>query len=262
MVMLDILQGVRPKKPGFATTRGYTKELWQMTMCCWEEDLSSRPTVDHVLDALRSAAEQRESKQEEVAGLSPWDEWSPTLMEDSDSSTVPEDEDEPATTTASVPPKPPQPSAIKTPLPTPVSLTLTPTPSVLAPSTAKDKISSKPAPSISKEVVKPVPVSPPKGGEERKPTPITSKKEEPKEEELLTPTWKKGKTRPELPAPCLSGIIPKTTPNLSGPRGPTPDEVVDRLLNRAKSPLGEVEARKVVEVVEKVSETRLLATYR
>ena len=252
MVMLDILQGVRPKKPVFATTHGYTKELWQMTMCCWEEDPCSRPTVDHVLDALKSAAEQRESQQEEAVGLSPWDNWSPTLLEESDSSTVPEHEDEPATTTASVSPKSPQPSGIKTPLQAPGSLALTPTPLDLVPSIAKDKVSPNPAPSTS-ELVKPAPVSPPKRGEERKPTPITSKKEESKGEELLTPTWKKGETRPALPAPRLSGRIPD-------PR-PTPDEVVDRLLDRAKLPLGEGEVRKVVEVVEKVSKMRLLATY-
>jgi len=252
--MLDILQGVRPKKPDFPTTRGYTKELWQLTTCCWEEDPGSRSTVDHVLDALRSAAEKRESKQEEVAGLSPWDDWSPTLMGESDSSTVPEHEDEPATTTTSVSPRHPLPSVIKTPLQAPAPLSLTPTPLVLA----KDKVSPKPA-STSKEVMKPVPVSPPKRGEERKPTPVSSKKEEPKEEELLTPTWKKGETRPALPAPRLSGGAPQTTPNPSGPRL-TPDEVVDRLLDRAMSPLGEGEAQKVVEVAERVSETRLPVT--
>lgn len=38
----------------------------------------------------------------------------------------------------------------------------------------------------------------------------------------------------------------------SGPR-PTLDEVVDRILVRAKSPLGGDEARKIVEALEKVS---------
>ena len=261
MVMLDILQGVRPKKPDFATTRGYTKELWQMTMCCWEEDPSSRPTVDHVLDALRNAVEYREFKQEEVPGLSSWDDWSPTLMEESDQSTDREHEDEPATTAASVLLKSPQPPVIKTPLPAPTPLTLTPIPSVLAPSTAKDKVLPRSNSTNSKEVVKSVPVSPPRLGEEHKQTPATSKKEGTKEDELLTPTWTKRENRPALPVPSLSGGTLQTAPNPSGPR-PTPDEVIDRLLDRVKTPLGEGEARKVVEVAEKVSETRLLATYR
>lgn len=260
MVILDILQGVRPKKPDFHTTRGYTEELWQMTMCCWEEDPSSRPTVDHVLDALRNAAEHRESKQEEVPGLSPWDDWNPTLMEESDPPTAREHEDGPATAAASVPPKSLQPPIIKTPLPAPAPPTPTPIPSMLIPSTAKDKVPPKSDPVTSNDMVKPMPVSPPRLGKERKQTPATSKKEETKEEELLTPTWTKGKTRPALPAPNLSGSTLQTAPNPSGPR-PTPDEVVDRLLDRAKTPLGEGEARKVVEVAEKVSGTRLPSSH-
>jgi len=53
--MIRILDGVRPQKPDFATTRGYTEDLWEMTTSCWAEDPISRPTVDHVLDALRSS---------------------------------------------------------------------------------------------------------------------------------------------------------------------------------------------------------------
>ena len=45
--------------------------------------------------------------------------------------------------------------------------------------------------------------------------------------------------------------------NTSGPRT-TPEEVVDRLLERAKSPLGETEVRKVVEALQRVSGVRLL----
>jgi len=52
--MIRILDGVRPEKPDLATTRGYTEDLWEMTTSHWVEDPGSRPTVDHVLDALRS----------------------------------------------------------------------------------------------------------------------------------------------------------------------------------------------------------------
>ena len=71
--MYNILQGVRPKAPVFATTRGYTEELWRMTTICWEEDPNRRPTVDHVLGVLRSAAEKWKSRHREPVTLSPPD---------------------------------------------------------------------------------------------------------------------------------------------------------------------------------------------
>jgi serine/threonine protein kinase len=55
---LRVIQGVRPKKPIFAATRGYTQEVWDMTISCWDEDPLKRPTLDYVLDALRIAAEK------------------------------------------------------------------------------------------------------------------------------------------------------------------------------------------------------------
>ena len=58
MVVLRIFDGMRPKVPDFATTRGYTKELWEMTTTCWKEDPTKRPTVDYVLGVLKDAAEQ------------------------------------------------------------------------------------------------------------------------------------------------------------------------------------------------------------
>jgi len=233
-----------------------------MTTCCWEEDTSSRPTVDHVLDALRSASEQRESKHEEIADPSPWDDWSPTLMEDSDPAPVPEHENGPAATTSGSS-ESSQSSVVETPLPAPTIPIRAPP--VLVPPTAKDKISPTSTPTTSKEVMKLMPANPPRRGEERKPAPGTSKKDETKEEDLLTPTWKRVEPRPVPPAPRDLGNVPQTTLNaklnVCGPR-PTPDQVVDRLLERAKSPLGEGEVRKVVEVVEKVSWACLLSAYR
>ena len=179
-------------------------------------------------------------------------------MEEPDSSTVPEHEDEPVTTTPSVSPKPPQQSIIETPLPAPAPLTLTPTPPVLAPSTAKDKESPKPTPSTSKEVVRPVPVSPPKRGEERKPIPITSKSPRRRSYSHLPG----GRERLGLHSPPRVFRAAPQRPRQTRLALGRPDEVVDRPLDRAKSPLGEGEAQKVIEVVEKVSEIRLLATYR
>ena len=44
-----------------------------MTTICWEEDPNRRPTVDHVLGVLRSAAEKCESRHREPVTLSPRD---------------------------------------------------------------------------------------------------------------------------------------------------------------------------------------------
>lgn len=62
MATNDILQGVRPKKPIFVITRGYTEELWQMTTACWEVDPAKRPAIDVILGTLSSAAKQWKPK--------------------------------------------------------------------------------------------------------------------------------------------------------------------------------------------------------
>ena len=74
--------------------------------------------------------------------------------------------------------------------------------------------------------------------------------------DVLSPTRHRSNSIPQTTSNTKlrgSGVEPQTT---SGPR-PTPDEVVDRILLRAKSPLGEDEARKIVEALEKVSRDRL-----
>jgi len=116
VALLHIIEGVRPEKPVFNTTRGYTEELWVMTTSCWDEDPTKRPTVDTVLDTLRRAAER----------------WEPRAEEDdsseSDSPTTPERADEPD----AIPPStlPSRESA--------THLVPTPTPSTLAPLTPKN----------------------------------------------------------------------------------------------------------------------------
>ena len=65
--MRCIIEGVRPKKPIFIITRGYTEEVWEMTTSCWEEDPAKRPAVDQVLGVLSSAAERWEPRCGELA---------------------------------------------------------------------------------------------------------------------------------------------------------------------------------------------------
>lgn len=97
MAILSILDGSRPKAPIFATTRGYTKELWEITISCWKEDPRERPTVDYVLVVLKNAAEEWKPKHGALVALSPQDDWSPTLTGESDSLTAPEHENRPIT---------------------------------------------------------------------------------------------------------------------------------------------------------------------
>ena len=92
--MFYIIEGGRPNKPEFKITRGYTKELWEMTTRCWKQDPIERPTVDEVLEALRIAAELWKPKYGGLSTLSQ-DELNPTLYdEESYSPTVPEPENE------------------------------------------------------------------------------------------------------------------------------------------------------------------------
>jgi len=115
VVMYNILQGVRPKEPVFAMTRGYTEELWQLTTSYWKADFNERPTVDYVLATL-SPAEQREPEHGETSILSPMDDRAQTLLM-SDSPIVPGHENGPATSAASASPHSPQPPVIKAPVP-------------------------------------------------------------------------------------------------------------------------------------------------
>jgi len=132
MAIISILEGVRPKAPIFVATRGYTEELWEMTTSCWKEDPSERPTVDYVLAALSSAAEQWKPKHGALLALPLQGDWSPTLTENVDPPTLPEHENEPVAITTPPSPIPSQPPVIETRVPASVRLATTPTPSVLA----------------------------------------------------------------------------------------------------------------------------------
>ena len=109
--MLQIIDGVRPPKPIFIITRGYTEDLWELTTRCWNQSSFERPTVDRVLDGLKVAAEQWKP----LLPSSPQDDLSPTLWaEESDSHTFSEPEDECAVTDPSLPPDSPRSPVIKT----------------------------------------------------------------------------------------------------------------------------------------------------
>ena len=240
--MRYILDGMRPKKPIFIITRGYTKELWEMTTSCWEEDPAKRPSVEYILDVLSSAAERWEPKCGELATQDD--------TEESDS----EHEDEPDITSASTTINSPRPPVIEAPPP----LDPIPAPSVLPdgappkyiPVTPLKKGEVKPAPvgpsneeelkstlAISRrEEIKPAFVSPSEVvREEPKLTPVTTKKEEGREEVPATrdlrnttppmnksippivskPVTTTASGPPETPAPTPAPLIPTSTPSAS-----------------------------------------------
>jgi hypothetical protein len=151
-----------------------------MTTTCWKEDPNSRPTVDDLLEALRNAAEQWESKRRKLAAQSPGDDYSPTLGEEADTPTVSEHGEEPGSPTVSEHGDEPV---------APASLS----------NTLRTTINAK----------------------------------------LSTPDAQLQSTHSTRRSP---------------------DEVVERVLVRAKSPLGKDEVRTVVESLEKVSRKRLLPT--
>ena len=136
--MYHIIDGVRPAKPNFVLTRGYTEELWAMTTSCWNEVATERPTVDHVLEVLEAAAERWKSRYWGSSTMSPTDSWSQTLHgEESGSPAICESEDEPIVTDIYSTRGARSPT-IEIPVPaTP------PSPPIPPPSTAKDKGESR-----------------------------------------------------------------------------------------------------------------------
>ena len=163
VAMFNIIEGVRPKKPIFVITRGYTEVLWEMTTRCWIEDPNERPTVDSILDALGVAAEQWKPRHGGLSTQSPQDDWSPTIYgEESDSPTDSEPESEPVTLDS------PQQAVIAAPVPVsplPAPSTAPPGPTHTAPGKeeANGEMLFKPIPPVSsrKEATKYAPVSPP-----------------------------------------------------------------------------------------------------
>jgi hypothetical protein len=55
MVVNQIMEGVRPKKPEEAKRLGFSNKLWKMVELCWQEDRNARPVVEEILSALNEA---------------------------------------------------------------------------------------------------------------------------------------------------------------------------------------------------------------
>jgi hypothetical protein len=55
MVVNEIMESVRPKKPEGAKRLGFSDELWRMTELCWLEDRNARPGVEEILSSLKDA---------------------------------------------------------------------------------------------------------------------------------------------------------------------------------------------------------------
>jgi hypothetical protein len=55
MVVNEILEGVRPKKPEEAKRLGFSNELWGAVELCWLEDRDARPVVEVILSSLNDA---------------------------------------------------------------------------------------------------------------------------------------------------------------------------------------------------------------
>jgi hypothetical protein len=55
MVVNEIMEGVRPKKPKDTKRMGFSDELWKMIELCWLEDRNARPGIDEILFSLKDA---------------------------------------------------------------------------------------------------------------------------------------------------------------------------------------------------------------
>jgi hypothetical protein len=168
-----IIRGEQPKKPVFSITRGYTKELWDMSSCCWDVDPTKRPAVDHVLDTLAAAAEQWKPKHK---GFPIQGDWDSTVSErESYSPAILEPENEAAVDTSGSL-DPPRPLIIETSVP--VSVPDLAPPSVSPPSTIRDLTLPEFTPTTSKkEGTESVPVIPPKKEKQPRPRIVIPRKE-------------------------------------------------------------------------------------
>jgi hypothetical protein len=110
MVMNVLEKGVRPEKPDFLLTRGYTEELWEMTIRCWNEKYTERPDIDYVLERLKVDAERWEPP----VGGEDYDDQTSWVESDSDVPSEREDQHD-IFTDASSPPS--HPSVTETPVP-------------------------------------------------------------------------------------------------------------------------------------------------
>lgn len=50
------LEGKRPPRPNNSESLGITNEIWGLLELCWVKDVSSRPTICHVMHCLEGVA--------------------------------------------------------------------------------------------------------------------------------------------------------------------------------------------------------------
>jgi G:T/U-mismatch repair DNA glycosylase len=55
MVVNEIMEGVRPRKPEGAKHLGFSNELWRTVEQCWLEDRNARPGAEEILSSLNEA---------------------------------------------------------------------------------------------------------------------------------------------------------------------------------------------------------------
>jgi hypothetical protein len=55
MVVNEIMEGVRPKRPEGAKHLGFSDDLWRTIELYWLEDRNARPGVDDILSSLDEA---------------------------------------------------------------------------------------------------------------------------------------------------------------------------------------------------------------
>ena len=55
MVVNEIMEGVRPKKPEGVRRLGFNNELWRTVELCWLEDRNARPRVENIVSTLKDA---------------------------------------------------------------------------------------------------------------------------------------------------------------------------------------------------------------
>ena len=273
--MVHIIRGEPPKKPIFFITRGYTQKLWDMTISCWDAEPSKRPTVDQVLGALTIAAKRWKPR---CGGFSNQDDCDQTASEEeSDPPTDLEPEDEPVDDTPGSP-DPPQPLAIETPVPA--------LPSASSSSTVMNPTQLESTPTTSREETKSAPAIPPQEEQEPRPRTVIPGKEE-MEPEPVRLSREVGHGRiPAPPGDADIQVMPIVPPKQEekfklGPvtfedevARPAPDrqsreelsltldDTADQILAKLKLPLGENEARAVVEALEKVSRRHAQTTCR
>jgi hypothetical protein len=66
MVVNEIMEGVRPRKPEGAKHLGFSDELWRTVELCWLQDRNARPKVEAILLCLNDAATFWDTRDDEI----------------------------------------------------------------------------------------------------------------------------------------------------------------------------------------------------